>query len=219
MTMSDLSDADLSDADQPSDGFILLKRALLGIGGGFALLFIAGIIAGYTSAVVKHGGPSLIDVAMLTGMVVAAGALGYGIWRIWPQSSGEPEAPRVKSARKILIAVVIISFPLGILLALADDTPSVFSNGPINPAIALIALAIWLIPAPILTWLWWRRVDEHEANAYRDGALIAMHTYMFLAPAWWMGTRAGFLPPQDPMAVLLLVSAVWGAAWFARRYF
>lgn len=219
MTMPDLSDADLSDADQPSDGFILLKRALLGIGGGFALMFIAGIIAGYTSAVIQRGGPSLIDVAMLTGMVLTAAAIGYGIWRIWPQSSGEPEAPRVKSARKILIAVVILCIPLGILLAMGDDPSSFFSNSPVDPAIALIALAIWLIPAPILTWLWWRRVDEHEANAYRDGASVAMHTYMFLAPAWWLCTRAGFLPPQDPMAVLVLVSTVWGAAWFARRHF
>lgn len=210
---------DLSEADLPSDGAILLKRAVLGIGGGLALLFIAGMIAGYASVVIEHGGPGLIDAAILAAMFATGGAIAYGIWRIWPQGNGEPEAPRVKSARKIMIAAVILSIPLGILLALADEPGSFFSNGPVDPAIALIALAVWLIPLPVMNWLWWRRVDEHEANGYRDSASIAMHTYMYVAPAWWIGTRAGFFPPQDPMVVLVIVCIVWGAAWFAKRYF
>jgi hypothetical protein len=34
-----------------------------------------------------------------------------------------------------------------------------------------------------------------------------------------MATRAGWLPPQEPMIVLLLFSIVWMLVWFIRRYF
>ena len=209
---------DLPDADLPSDGAILLKRAVLGVGGGLALLFVAGVIAGYASVVLKRG-PSPVEVAILAAMFATGGAIGYGIWRTWPRSNGEPEALRVKSARRIMVAAVILSLPLGVLLALNDEPLSFFSNSPIDPTIGLIALAVWLIPMPVMNWLWLRRVDEHEANAYRDSASIAMHTYVYVAPAWWIGTRAGFLPQQDPLAVLVLVCLVWSAAWFTKRYF
>lgn len=210
---------DLSDADHPSDGAVLLKRALLGIGGGFTLIFITGMIAGYVSVVVEHGGPSLIDVAILSAMLLAAFAVGYGIWRLWPRRSDEPEAPRIKSARIILVAVCIVSAVIGIILAVEDEGASrFFSNDPINPTMGMLVLVLWLVAGPVLTWLWWRKVDEHEAGAYRDGALIAAHAYMFIVPAWWIASRAGWLPDQEPMNVLLIVSVVWLVFWFVRRY-
>lgn len=210
---------DMSDADQPSDGAVFLKRALLGIGGGIVLIFIAGMIAGYISAVIDHGPPSLVDAAIIAAMLLAVLAVGSGMWHFWPRSSNEPEAPRVKSVRMILIAAIAVSFPLGIMLGMSDDSATgLFSNDPISPTIALIAVAVWLIPVPLLTWLWWQRVDEHEASAYREGAFIAVHAYMFIAPAWWLGSRAGWLPAQDPMLVLLAVSIVWSIVSIIRKY-
>lgn len=218
MTKPDLS-PDLFDTNHPSDGAVLLKRAVLGIGGGITLVFIAGIIAGYTSVVVNHGGPSPIDAAIISAMLLAAFAVGYGIWRFWPGGSNEPEAPRVKSARNIFAAVCIIGAVIGLILGIADEgASSVFSNGPINPVIAMLAIVLWLVGGPVLTWLWWRKVDEHEAGAYRDGASIAAHAYMFIAPAWWIASRAGWLPHQEPMIVLLIVSAVWSVVWLVKRY-
>lgn len=210
---------DFSDANLPSDGAVLLKRGLLGVGGGITLVFIAGMIAGYGSVVIEHGGPSLIDAAIIAAMLMAAVALGYGIWRFWPRGRDEPEAPRVKSARIILVAVCIVSAVIGIILAVEDEgASSLFSNAPINPAMGMLVLVLWLVSVPVLTWLWWRKVDEHEAGAHRDGAAIAAHAYMFIAPAWWIASRAGWLPNQEPMIVLLIVSAVWCVVWFIKRY-
>lgn len=218
MTKPDLS-PDVLDTDHPSDGAVLLKRALLGIGGGFVLIFLVGMIAGYTGAVIEHGGPSLVDIAMLTGMLLAGVAIGYGIWRFWPRGSNEPEAPRVKGARMILLAAFILCLSLGIILGVKDDgAASIVSNGPINPAMAMLALVLWNFAMPVLTWLWWRKVDEHEAVAYRDGGLVAVHAYLFIAPTWWIASRAGWVPHQDPMIVLLIVSVVWCVVWFVRRY-
>jgi len=210
---------DLSDADRPSTSAVLLKRALLGIGGGITLLFIAGMIAGFSSAAIKHGGPELMDAAIIAAMLLAALAVGHGIGRFWPRGSNEPEAPRVKSARMILFAVCSVSLAIGVILGVKDaGASSLFSNAPINPAMAMLVLVLWLVGGPVLTWLWWRKVDEHEAGAYRDGALIAAHAYMFIAPAWWIASRAGWLPHQDPMIMLLIVSAVWCVVWFIKRY-
>lgn len=212
---------DPSDRDQQlSDGAVLLRRGLISAGGGLVLIFIAGIIAGFASAAIDHGGPSLIDLAVLSALLLTGLAVGYAMWRFWPRGSGELEAPRVKSARNILIASMVISVPAGFILALSDGgTNGVFSNAQITPAIAVSLIALWLIPVPILTWMWWRRVDEHEANAYRDGGLAAVHAYIFLAPAWWIASRAGWVPAQDPMIVFLAVCLVWCGVGFARKYF
>jgi hypothetical protein len=106
------------------------------------------------------------------------------------------------------------------MLGMADDGARVvLGNGPVSPVLAAGLIAAWLIPGPLLTWLWWRQIDEHEAGAYREGAVVAIHAYVFLTPAWWIATRAGWLPPQEPMLVLFAVSLVWGLVWFVRRYF
>jgi hypothetical protein len=214
MTKPDLTDL----AEGPSDAAIIIRRAALGIGGGITLIFLAGVLAGYSTVMLERGGPDLVDVGVLGAILLVAVAVAYFMWRLWPGSSNEPEAPRVKSARTMLIAAFVLSIPLGIIIAASDGAGSnLFSNAPISPTFAAIAIALWLIAGPLLSWLWLQRVDEHEAGAYRDGAVMAVHTYMFVTPAWWIATRAGWLPAQDPMFVLVAVSFLWSIVWFIRR--
>jgi hypothetical protein len=215
MMNSDLDDV----AEGPSDGAILLRRAVICIVGGILLIFIAGMIAGYTSVVIEHGAPRPIDAAMIGAMLLAGALVVYSMWRLWPRGLDEPVAPRVRSARRILIAALIVSLMLGVLLGEADSNAGIFlSNAPVSHGLATLAIALWMILGPILTWLWWQKIDEHEADAYRDGAFIAGHAYMFIAPAWWMASRTGWLPAQDPMLVVLAVSVLWMVVWFVRRY-
>jgi hypothetical protein len=218
MTEPDLI-PDLNDlGDGPSDGAIILKRAALGFGGGLVLVFLAGVIAGFSSAVIEHGGPGLGEGVILAAMLLTALLVAYGMWRFWPRGIDEPVAPRIRSARNILIGVSAIGLVTGFVAGVTGDgVENVFSNNPVTPELAGLAIALWLILFPV-TWLWWRKIDEHEADAYRDGALVAAHTYLLVTPAWWMATRAGWLPAQDPMAVMLAVSCLWSAVWFFRRY-
>lgn len=205
---------------QLSDGAVLLRRGLIGVGGGLLLLFLAGLMAGFSYAAISDGNFGLVFIAILSVMVLVFAGVAYAMWRFWPRGSYEPEAPRVKSARMILIAAMVISVPVGIILAASDDSANgVFSNAPITSVIAISLIALWLIPVPVLTWMWWRRVDEHEANAYRDGGFVAVHAYLFLTPAWWIASRAGWVPAQDPMIVFLAVCVVWCCFGFARKYF
>lgn len=216
MTKPDFDDF----GDAPSEGAIILRRALIGTGGGIVLIFLAGIMAGYTSGIIERGTPDVRDAGVLGAIVLVAGVIAYAMWRLWPQASDEPVAPRVRNARRIMVAALALGAPLGSMPGAADDgAAEFFSNAPVSPAIAASAIAIWLIAGPIITWLWWRQIDEHEAGAYREGGLIAVHVYMFTAPAWWIATRAGWLPAQDPMLVLLGVCLVWCLVWFVRRYF
>lgn len=215
-----MMNSDLDDVNEgPSDGAILLRRAAIGIGGGILLIFIAGMIAGYASGVVEHGSPGPIDAVMIGAMLLAGALIIYGMWRLWPHGLNEPVAPRVRSARRILIAALICSVMLGVLLGEGDGDAGWFlSNAPVSHGLATLAIALWMILGPILTWLWWQKIDEHEADAYREGAFIAVHAYIFIAPAWWMASRAGWLPAQDPMLVALAVSVIWMIVWFVRRY-
>ena len=196
----------------------MLRRVVIGLLGGFGLIFMAGMIAGYVTGMMERGGPNLRDAARLAGMLLAAALIGYGVWRWWPRDPGVPLSPRVRSARNILIASSALALPLGLILRFSDGgAENALSNGPVSPAIALLAIATWAA-AFVTTWLWWQKIDEHEAAAYRDGANIAVHAYLFIVPSWWMASRAGWLPPQDPMIVLLAVGAVWLMAGAYRRY-
>lgn len=206
--------------DDQTDRFAFAKRALVGTLGTLALVFLLGGAAGFTKAVLDHGGPSTVDVVVLSVIVLLIMAVSWGLWRFLKKAKSGVEAPSVKRSRKLLYGAVGLGVVLGILLGVgSDDGSQAVFEGPIDPVIAWASIAVWLVAVPIGTWLWWKSVDEHEADAYRDGGLVALHAYIFIAPTWWMATRAGFAPPQDPMAVLLIVSAVWGGVWFARRYF
>lgn len=206
--------------DQPSDGAILMRRALIAFVGGLTLVFLAGVLAGYLGVAAEHGYLSFTAAIVLALIVGLITLVGYAMWRFWPRTEDEPVAPRIRSARNLLALMVALGVPLGIMLGIADDGPGLlFSDGPVSPVIAGTAIVIWAIAGPLLTWAWWGKIDEHEADAYRDGALVAAHGYMFIVPAWWMATRAGWLPPQEPMLVMLAVASLWSAIWFVRRYF
>lgn len=210
---------DLDDLpEELSDGAVLLRRALIGIGGGIVLIFLAGVIAGYASVVFQHGAPRLVDALIIGAMVLAGAALAYGMWRLWPRGVDGPIGPRVRSARKIITTAVIVSVVVGLVIGIAGGSDSLFSNEPVSPGVAVLAIAVWIIIGPVFTWLWYQKIDEHEADAYRDGALVAVHAYIFITPAWWIANRAGWLPPPDTMLVLVGVSLLWIVVWFRQRY-
>lgn len=215
MTNSELNDF----SHEPSEGALMLRRAVIGLVGGFALLVMAGMIVGFTTAVMQSGKVELRDAIIFAAMLMTAALIGYGMWRWWPRGIEAPRSPRVRSARKILIAAFVIALALSVIIGFAGSGTGAFlGNGPVSGTIALLAITTWAVTF-LLTWLWWQKIDEHEAGSYRDGALVAAHAYLFITPAWWMASRAGWLPAQDPMLVLLLVSLVWSGVWFVRRYF
>ncbi|MEL6878764.1 MAG: hypothetical protein AAGL68_11810 [Pseudomonadota bacterium] len=135
-------------------------------------------------------------------------------------SSSETIAPSTRKSRNLLLIALAIGGALGLFLGLSDGAGNdiLFSNAPISQTVALISIAVWLIIVPAISWLWWKSVDEHEANAYREGAMISAHLYLFIVPAWWFAARAGWLQAQDPMIVFMIVCGVWILVWAYRKY-
>lgn len=204
-----------------SEGSVLVRRALIGTLGGFAVIFLAGVFAGHLSVVIEHGGPSLIDAVILCCIIGLIAMVVYGGWRFWPGSSGEPVAKSTRKATRILYAMCGLGVIMGFAFAIGDDSGSLalFSNGAIGSGTAALAILGWAVVVPVMTWIWWRTVDEHETAVYAESGLIAAHVYLIGVPTWWLATRAGWLPAQEPMIVWLVVATMWSIIWLYRRYF
>lgn len=208
----------VEDADEPRD-FSDIKRIAIGTIGGFVLVFLLAFTGGYFAGVLESRTPDLYDITVFAVLVAMIAATAWGMWRLWPAAGALPEASSVKRSRTILYAMVFGGAVLGVVLAFVDG-PNVatLGEGPINPVAAGIAIAVWLIVVPATTWMWLRSVDEHEAIAYHDGASVAVHAYLFIAPAWWLAAKAGWIEPQDPMIVFLAVCIIWSVVWFVKKY-
>lgn len=131
-------------------------------------------------------------------------------------------APSVKKSKRIMVLSMIVGAALGMYMAIALAADpgrfDFFSNSHMNSTVAAVAIASWLLIVPLLTLAWWRNVDEHEKEAYREGAMVSSHAYLFIVPSWWLAARAGWVPAQDPMIVLVLVGIIWSVVWLYRKY-
>lgn len=191
---------------------ILLAAALL------AVVFGAGVVKGFTDAGVSDNLTLLLGIVAIWFTAVAV--LGWLAAKVWPNQPKEPVAPSTKRSNKLLYFGVGMGAVLGLMSGIVDNDGNLFfSNGPLQMFPALVAIAVWMIVIPIVTLMWWRGTDEHDRAGYADGANVAGHAYLFIAPGWWVATRAGLLPAQDPMIVLLIVASIWSAVYLYRKYF
>ena len=217
MTKPDL----IEHSEAKSPGNVLLRRLVIGTLGMIVLVFLAGVFAGYVSVMIKHGGPSLVDAVILGSVVGLFALVAYSAWRFWPSASGEKVSRSTRKANNIVYAMCGLGIILGVAVGVgeSDTSAPIFSNGPIGNATAIVAIIGWTMLTPVLTWLWWRTIDEHEKATYAEASVISVHIYMIGAPTWWLATRAGWLPAQDPMVVWLIVLIVLTVVWLYRRYF
>lgn len=181
--------------------------------------FGAGVIAGYLDAGHGEGGPDAVLVAIVLVWVAGLAGLSLAAVRYRPFPAGGPVAASVRRSRRIMWAAVALGIFIGVVAVAGDLTPEgMLSDSPVSVFAALVVLAAWLIVAPIMTLMWWRSTDEHERAAYVDGANVAGHVYLFVVPGWWIAARAGLLPPQDPMLVLVGFMLIWSLVWLYRKY-
>lgn len=185
-------------------------------------LFALGAVSGMIAAMLE-GGASGVVIALA---IAAAGIGALCLWLLRLVLRGDPARPAAPSVRKgqqLLIIAAVLGGVLGLWLSAGQDALTgeyqILGNQPLPPIIALVAIGLWLVLVPLVTWQWFRTVDEHERRAYNFGSIIALHAYVFAMPAWWIGWRGGFLPQPDHIVIFLGVCAVWTAGWLWRRYF
>lgn len=211
----------MTDTDFDNEPRLALRKTLIAGIGGVVLLFLVAFLAGYVTAMIESGEvPAIIDFAIIGTSLVLIGGVAFGCVKFWPNTGPEPIGPSVKRSRDLMYAMIGLSLLAGMAFAVAEgpDEYTLFSNGPIGSTTAIVALIGWLIIFPIITFLWWQSINEHEASSYRDSSMFAAHAYLFIAPAWWMASRAGWVPDQDPMIVLIIITIIWCAAWIYRKF-
>lgn len=202
------------------DGPTALQVILAGVA-AMALVFGIGVVAGVLGAMAEDSvrSPAKALAGVGIGLAIVIGSAAY-LWRTLPRLLGGRVAPRIRQARGMLYLSGAVGLVLGAVIQLGVlGTPDADPwSGPLPPAVAAFAIAVWLIAVPLLSWRWWRNIDEVEALAYKDGSLVAIYAYCAIAPSWWMGWRGGFLPAPDYMLTFVAVLTVWGVVWIARRF-
>lgn len=191
---------------------------------GFVSIVSAGGALGATIALVQSEVTARrgVIVALFLGFTVAS---GFWLWKLvqrWPRPG--IEARNVGTARRMTIASGVIGGLLGLSLPLIGllgggdlDPMAAFTDTPLPPWFALAVIAALCLVVPV-SLIWHRSIDEHESNAYRFGALLAVNAYFFLSSIWWFAARGGFVSAPDGMAIFFVTVTTWGLGWVWARF-
>lgn len=109
-------------------------------------------------------------------------------------------------------ALIVLQQPPG-----AAARPDLWSS-PLPLWFAVLMALIWGVVIPVISWRWHQVVDEHERQAYRDGAVASFYTVGLGVPVWWFLWRGGALPPVQIEWVYGAMLAVGGLVWLWRKY-
>ncbi len=152
-------------------------------------------------------------------LLVFAGAI-WGIWRLRPlnafKRSTEPVSPATRRTKLLFGLSGAVSILAVVALTLGTDgggKSALWSNSrDVSPVFALVAIVIWLLSIA-LAWWWYHSADEHERRANDVGFLAGGGLFMAVTPVWWIGARAGLLPPPDAMILWYATVVVMGVGW------
>jgi hypothetical protein len=142
-----------------------------------------------------------------------------GLWKVLKRPV-EPVSPATRRTSRLFGLSGLMGALAGLALMLSAQDKEhpweLLSNSPISVRIAIIATALWLLSHGV-AWWWYFSADEHERRANDVGFLIAGGLFMAATPVWWVGARAGLLPPPDAMILWLATMVVMGIGWAWHR--
>ena len=132
--------------------------------------------------------------------------------------------PSERASHRLLMWSGALGGVIGLVTALAmlrdqagEAHPSLLS-APLPAWVALLVVVAWGVVLPVISWRWHRVVDEHEREAYRDGAVLGFYVLTIGAPVWWFLWRGGMAPPVDPVAMFIAPLSAAGIVWIWRKY-
>lgn len=191
-------------------------------------LFVAPVTAGYTVAHLRRA-PDLdwtrawgLQLVLVAALVAGAALLVR--WRHLAATNGPPKPASVRANHRLLAWTGALGGITGFATAMAvalrsngAEHPDLLS-GALPPAFAVVLAAGWGIVLPVLSWRWDRVVDEHERDAYRDGAVAGYYMVAIGAPVWWFLWRGGLAPAVDAVWMFTAMIFASGAVWMWRKY-
>jgi hypothetical protein len=199
------------------------RKILLSMVLGLIVLIALAAASGAIVALVHGADRPVAAAAVSLAALALAGAAGWGIARLRPWAgSGGPVGPKTRRARTMFAVSAILGGALAALLVFGTwgggELGGLATDQPLPQWLAAAVAAIWLIAVPVISWIWFRSVDEHEAQSYTFGGTIALHIYYIALPAWWIAWRGGFLPAPHHGILFWIVTVAWLAGWAWRRY-
>lgn len=136
-----------------------------------------------------------------------------------------PKGPSERANHRLLMACGLLGGVIGLSMAFVThpengpkhDVASVLTS-PLPAWFALAIAFLWGVVLPIISWRWHRVVDEHERQAYRDGAVAGFYVMGIGAPVWWFLARGGMAPAVDAVWLYVAMLATSGIVWIWRKY-
>lgn len=199
-----------------------VKIFAAGTGMVFCVGALVGVLVAYAE---RERALDLLAMGILAGIAAVVIGLAFIMARLIRQyrSGAEPMSDREKMNQKIIWGCGAIGGIVGIILSSnaieQGNIMGVFSNGPLPPSLVVPLAIFWGAIMPFISVFWHRKViDEQEAAAYRDGALIAVYAFWYGAPVWWLLWRGGLAPePHGPAIYMITIFAAL-IVWSWKKY-
>lgn len=138
-----------------------------------------------------------------------------------------PLSPRQKRLQLSIWAAVIGGACIGFAVGLFEgdaasgvhDAVAQFSQGPLDPAIALVITILSLILVCVSTYFYHKNADEHEERAILWGSTIGAYATVTLGFAWMILNKGAILPEPSVLGLLgiLCLSSFGPYLWLKYR--
>lgn len=183
----------------------------------------AAFVVGFLTAYVDEGGGEFSSRggAVLAASLFATGLLSFLAWRLSAHWRRPGRGAFARRYTRMWVILLGLGLPVGMFLGVISDQDSasagdLFSNGPIESWLAVVASVLLLLLFAVTMLLYHRTIDAHEEHAY---LWASTGGYYFLAaalPTAWLLERGGLIGPLglgSAMILLLASCAVQCLIW------
>lgn len=218
--------------DQENGSFETVKTIAILTIGGVLLVFLIGILAGFTVSAFEDGIFEAKIVAIIGGLVAVIGLVGFGCWKVWKRylligstASGPGEArthERHRRQIKYFAVALVLGCMIGAITSIFDTGDGSLFSGDwedlsLPPAAAIAAVIVIIGGLFALPIYGFRQIDDYQREqnyiAFTGGMLAVLVGF----PVWAVLYAGGFTPPPHAFGIFAIgfvsMFVAYGIAW------
>jgi len=81
----------------------------------------------------------------------------------------------------------------------------------------LVTTVILTVILYLITWVWYKSMDEFEKLSFNQAGNFAFHTG-FLAFPWYLLNQLGLFPPLDAIVLVFSMSVVFAVYYYGKKF-
>lgn len=175
-------------------------------------LSVLAFAVGFTVAVLEQGGFGPRSSAILGGALLGISVLAFLSWQLSAHWRRPGRSSFDRRYTRMWVILLGLALPVGLFLGAISDRPGagageLFSNGPIDAGLALIAAGLLLVVFVVTMVLYHRTIDDHEERAYLWASTGGFYFLAAVLPTVWLLERGGLAGPFELGAAMLLLLA------------